>query len=250
MRRAALLIAIALAACGDNMPPDRSPDLALHDEIYAAPSDDGVLCGAISDDPSFPLDSILDGMDRARAESRVIQLFMHDPGKTVPVAKIAAVIAGARERGLRWVTYRELADGEMTGPGIALAFDDWYVDDWAAQRDLLTGAGARVTFFIALYGEYTPAHRAELAELAADGHDIEYHSTHHEAAPAYVARHGMDAYLADEIDPALAAMRADGYDPVVFAYPAGLRTPELDAVLLQRFRALRATTRQCPHMHE
>jgi Polysaccharide deacetylase len=252
VRIAAVVAALVLAGCGDNLAPDRGPDLALHDEIFAMPSRDrGVLCAGNADNIAFKLPSILDALDRARDERRIVQLFMHDPGGSVSVAKLEAVLAAADERGLRWVTNRELADGAEEGPGIALGFDDWFIDHWYEQRPLFTRYHAKVTFFVTFYPSFTPQGKVELRTLADDGHDIEYHSTLHHDAPAMVAEQGMNTYLTEDIDRGLDAMRADGYDPVVFAYPRGLRSPELDSVLLdRRFRAVRATTLHCPHMNE
>lgn len=243
-------IGLALGACGDNLAPDRGPDLALHDEIYASATDDGVLCAANADDDAYKLGSILAGLDRARDQGRVIQLFAHDPGGTISLGKLEAILDGARVRGLRFVTYRELAAGDDAGPGVALAFDDWFIDDWSAHADLLKKYGARATFFVADYVYFSPDGKAQLHALANAGHDVEYHSTNHADAPAYVEQYGLRAYLTDEIAPGLNAMRADGYDPIAFAYPAGKRTFELDNALLQEFAALRATTLHCPHMDE
>jgi peptidoglycan/xylan/chitin deacetylase (PgdA/CDA1 family) len=85
-----------------------------------------------------------------------------------------------------------------------------------------------------------------LHDLAADGHAIEFHGTEHLDARRYVADHGLDAYLADEIDPGLAAMRADGFDPHVFAYPFGAHTAATDRALLDRFTLLRTVRTTCP----
>jgi hypothetical protein len=247
--RLAILASFALAAsgCGDDLIPARGPDLALHDEIFASLADDGVLCAANANDNGYTLASIRDALDRARDDGTIVQLFLHDPGKDVSLDKLESIFKGVVDRGLRFVTYRDLAHGDTTGPAIALGFDDWWVDDWAAQRELFARYGARVTFFVALYPTYTDAQKAELAELAQDGHDIEFHGSQHLDGPAYVDANGLPAYLSAEIDPGLAAMRADGYDPIVFAYPAGKRTPAMDEALLPRFTALRATTLHCPH---
>jgi peptidoglycan/xylan/chitin deacetylase (PgdA/CDA1 family) len=240
-------VAAACAGCGDDLDPHHGPDLALHDEIFASPGDRGVLCAANANDNAYVLTSIRDALDRARDDREIVQLFVHDPGHAISMDKLEAILEGANDRGLRFVTYRELAAGDTAGPGLALGFDDWFVDDWVATAPMLASYGARVTYFPALYTTYTAAQKQALRGLADGGHDVEFHSTLHLDAPAYVAAHGLDAYLADEIDVGLDAMRADGFDPVVFAYPAGLRTPELDAALLGRFAAVRATTLHCPH---
>jgi hypothetical protein len=241
-----MLVALGwLSACGDNL-----PDLAHHDEIFASTEDHGVLCAANADSDAYTFDAIEAAMDRARDEQRIVQLFMHEPRHTISEVKVEDVLAAADARGLAWVTSRELAQGRVDGPGIALGFDDWWIDEWFEQRDVFAAFGAHVTFFVSDYDAMDAEQRAHLATLASDGNDVEYHSTHHWDAPAYVAAHGLAAYLADDIDPALEALRVDGYDPIVFAYPLGRRTRELDTALLERFAAVRATTRQCPRGHE
>ena len=245
--RLAIIVLLALGACGDDLVAGRGPDLALHDEIFASPADDGVLCAANANDNAYTLDSIRYALDRARDDASIVQLFVHQPGKDISNDKLEAIFKGVVDRGLRFTTYRDLAAGDTTGPAIALGFDDWWIDDWAAQHDLFARYGARVTFFVALYPIYTEAQKAELAQLAQDGHDIEFHGAEHLDGPAFVDQNGLDAYLSTEIDPGIAAMRADGYDPLVFAYPAGKRTAAMDAALLPRFAALRATTLHCPH---
>jgi peptidoglycan/xylan/chitin deacetylase (PgdA/CDA1 family) len=206
-----------------------------------------VACAALADDTRFSMDSVQGALRRAHDERRVVQIFLHDPGKTVSPGRLEAILSTATELGLRFVTYRELAAGVPKGPGIALSFDDWYTHDWAQERPLFDSYGAQVTFFVSDYDGFGDKDRKELRSLADDGHDIEYHSTRHQDAPKYVREHGMAEYLAKDIDPALAVMRADGYDPIVFAYPLGFRTRELDVALLARFALLRATTDECPH---
>src|SRR5262249_43149094 len=154
----------------------------------------------------------------------VIELYAHHPGVTVPVSKIEHVLAGAQERGLAFVTYGDFARGTWTAPGLALSFDDSSVDAWYAQRDLFAQYNARVTFFVTRYAILQDAERAELAELAADGHELQAHTVKHLRAPEYVDDHGLDAYMAEEAQPSIDVLRGDGYDVQAFAYPFGART--------------------------
>jgi peptidoglycan/xylan/chitin deacetylase (PgdA/CDA1 family) len=124
----------------------------------------------------------------------------------------------------------------------AAGFDDHFVDDWYALRDVFKAHKARITFFVANYGDLGPARIAKLHKLAADGHAIEAHGMGHRDAAQDVDQHGLSAYLAVEIDPLLKAMNADGFHPTTFAYPFGSRTAELDNALLQRFQLLRSLT--------
>jgi hypothetical protein len=239
----AALVALGLASC-DSGPPT----LAEQDGIFVSAYDQGVECAALVDDGRFPADWVFGAMDRARDEGRIVQLFSHDPGRTVTRERLEAVLAGAEERGLHFYTYRDLATATTLpeGPGIIFSFDDWYTYDWIMVRDILDAHGVRATFFVSDYDKFTAQQVIDLRLLAGDGHDIEYHSTRHQDAPVYVAAHGMDEYLRKDIQPALEAMQADGYDPIVFAYPLGHRTDELDRVLLEHFALLRATSDHCP----
>jgi hypothetical protein len=184
--------------------------------------------------------SIDSGLDRARDRAEVVELYAHDPGVSMPMSRISYVLQGAIDRGLTFVTYTDFAHGEGTGPGLALSFDDTFVDDWMAMRPLLQAFHARVTFFVCRYHTLAPSQRAGLQQLAADGHDIEPHTVHHLRAPEYVENHGLNAYLHDEVDPSIEALRDDGFDVNAFAYPYGARTGELDAAIARRVPVLRS----------
>jgi hypothetical protein len=236
---------VLVAACRPNF------DLVDREDIFAEPGDHGVTCAADMEWPHIDEGVIDLALERASRDHIVVQLFGHDPGVTVPMNKIEMVLDDANARGLQWLTYRELAEGVPRVPGIAYSFDDNYIEHWAQLRPLLARYHARVTFFISKYDQLTPAQRQLVRDLASDGHDIEYHSTHHEDAATYSRVHGIDAYLAYDIDPALAEMRADGWNPIAFAYPSGHRTSETDRALLDRehFQLLRSVMRECPQSH-
>ena len=104
---------------------------------------------------------------------------------------------------MKFATYSRPRAGEVPG-SLALAFDDASLDGWTAMRPMFMHYGARVTFFISEYPFPTDAEKAELRQLAADGHDIEYHSTRHLNAENYANEHGADAYITDDILPSLA----------------------------------------------
>lgn len=180
------------------------------------------------------------GLDRARDRGEVIELYAHDPGVSVPVEKIAYVLAGARDRGLGFVTYSDFAHGHYASPGLALSFDDTFIDAWVALRPLFQEYRARITFFVCRYDTLSDEERAGLQLLASDGHDIQPHSVGHYRAPEYVENHGLGAYLRDELDPSIAALREDGFEANAFAYPYGARTGELDAAIARRVPVLRS----------
>lgn len=189
------------------------------------------------------LASIKAGLDRAKANNEVIELYAHDPGRTVRWAELEDVLAAIAERELPYFTYAELArDTVAPQPGVALSFDDAYVDSWLEGADLYDRYGARATFFVAYYDHLGADERAALHELAARGHAVEAHSVNHLRAPLFVEQHGLTRYLREEALPSIDWLRADGFDVTSFAYPYGARTSEIDAALLDRVPLVRSVS--------
>lgn len=198
-------------------------------------------CAANLDDRAGnALDAIDAALDRAAAQGVVVELYAHRPGSTVSAERIEHVLAGARDRGLAFYTYADLAAGRAVGPGLALSFDDASVRQWHELRPMFQQHAARLTFFVSRY----PALGADvyplLRDLQRDGHDVAAHGILHLRAPAYVEDHGLAAYLEDEAVPSIELLRADGYPVTSFAYPFGARTSELDEALLAHVSLLRS----------
>ena len=61
----------------------------------------------------------------------------------------------------------------------------------------------------------------------------------HLHANRYVAEHGIDAYIASEVQPSIDILRADGFAPVAFAYPYGEHTKALDDAMASHVRFVR-----------
>ena len=202
------------------------------------------------------LASIDSALDRAAEREEVVELYAHDPGRTVPIDKIEHVLAGAAARGLQFFTYRDFVNNYVSGRGIALSFDDTYVYHWLDIADLLAAHDARVTFFVSQFRDLGDERVRLLHRLADAGHDIEAHSVRHEKAPLYVEERGVAAYLAEEAVPSIDALAAAGFAaPVAYAYPYGARTDELDDALLAHVSVLRSVVfsyegvarSPCPH---
>jgi peptidoglycan/xylan/chitin deacetylase (PgdA/CDA1 family) len=205
-----------------------------------------VLCSESIDDKTHITGAqIADALARASADHTTVHFYTHNPGETVQLSTIEDVLATAWQRGLEFATYEQLSADVVPG-SLALSFDDHSVASWTALRPLFDRYGARVTFFVSAYLDLTSGERAQLHQLSDDGHDIEYHSTNHLNAVDYVAAHGMNGYIADEILPALDAMRADGFPTTIFAYPFGARSAATDAALARYFTRLRAIRSRCP----
>jgi hypothetical protein len=220
--------------------------MADFDDIYTRTGERYVLCASNVDDAHhIASEQIDDAFDRAIADGTTVQLYAHRPGGTVQLTTIEGILAAAAEHGMELTTYDQLSAGVVPG-GLALSFDDHSLAEWTALRPMFARYGARVTFFISEFLDLTDDEQAQLRQLADDGHDIEYHSTHHLNAVHYAAAHGIDAYVADEIRPALDAMRAAGYPTTVFAYPFGARDDAIDAALAPYFTHLRAIRTTCP----
>lgn len=216
------------------------------DNIYSRGLDGPVVCGMSVDyKNTVSEDSIAIGLERARVEGTVLHLYTHRPEVTVDVSTIEHILAGAADRGMEFVTYRALAEGAATS-GLAFSFDDHDIQGWISLLPMFERYGARVTFFVSAYHGLEVEDQQAIHELAAAGHDIEYHSTNHRDAEVVTSEQGLDAYLAEEIEPDLALMREAGFDPVVFAYPFGHRTDDTDRVLLERFHLLRSSSHDCP----
>ncbi|HEU5057814.1 MAG TPA: polysaccharide deacetylase family protein, partial [Kofleriaceae bacterium] len=181
-------------------------------------------------------------LDRAAERGEVLMLFAHAPGSHVPFDRLEAVLAHARMLGLDFVTARDLAAGGPPRAGLALSIDDSDVDAWFSARDLLRRYGAKVSFYVTRFDRLSEARRAALHALAGDGHTVEAHGLRHLVAPDYVEEHGLAAYLRDEALPSIDLLRADGFDPISFAYPYGNRTSELDEALLEHVQTVRAVT--------
>jgi hypothetical protein len=235
--RSFVIIAL-VAGCGDN----------LNDALDYPWDDRNVLCSEPIDDYQQALnwDAIEHRMDLAAEQNWVFIVHAHIPTMTVSLATLERVLTEAENRGLAFFTFRELVPGTPHG-GLALAFDDNSPDQWMLARDTLNAHGAHVTFFLARFTEMTPLGHQEISILAGDGHDMEPHTVNHLHAPDYVAQHGIDAYLADEVLPSFQVLVDAGFPaPAAFAYPFGDHTPEIDTAVLQHVGSVRTTPGQCP----
>ena len=176
----------------------------------------------------------------ATARSRGIVLHTYGHAPKLDLDEYAADFDWAEGHGVPLVTFAQLAAGH-DGPGWAFTIDDSDVDAWYSWRDRLRAHHAHLTFFVSGYDTLTEQQRAELHELAADGHDVEAHGRAHENAVDYVAAHGLDAYLRDEVVPSKQVLVDDGYPVIAFAYPYGAHTAAIDDALLRDFKLVRTT---------
>jgi peptidoglycan/xylan/chitin deacetylase (PgdA/CDA1 family) len=224
-----LLLLAALAGCGDN----------LYGDLPYVSGDGARIVGAYSIDKLAPDDpGLLRAIDFARDAHVVGMFYGHFPGVMASYETIEAVLARADADGLPTFTFADLAT-QPHETGICLSFDDTEVDAWSSLRDMLAAHGAHVTFFVTEYDTFTDDGRAELHQLLADGNSIEAHGVTHANAVDYVAAHGIDAYIADEVEPSFEILRQDGFSPVAFAYPYGAHDEAIDDALAARYALIR-----------
>lgn len=130
--------------------------------------------------------------------------------------------------------------GSIAAPGIALTFDDDYVDNWYKYLPLLDSLGVKATFYISSYHKLSAAQIRKLGYIRQSGNEIGYHTTNHINIAKYLESHGEHEILQNEIYPDLIKMQQEGFYPVVFAYPYGSHNNETDKFLKPYFKSLRA----------
>jgi Polysaccharide deacetylase len=192
-------------------------------------------------DHEWKHDALVASLETARDRGVVLHTFGHAP--KLDLDEYLVDFDWAAQNGVPLVTFTELAAGHA-GPGWAFTVDDDEVDTWYSWRERLRAHHARLTFFVSRYEGLTEQQKQELHELASEGHDIEAHGKAHENAVDYVAAHGLDAYLRDEVLPSKDALVNDGFSVVAFAYPFGAHTASIDDVLLRDFKLVRTTGAQ------
>ncbi len=75
--------------------------------------------------------------------------------------------------------------------------------------------------------------------MQAHGNEIAYHTTNHANLLKLCKAWGINTVVEQEIRPDLNLMRADGFDPVNFAYPFGQHDDFLNLHLLHIFKSVR-----------
>ena len=132
--------------------------------------------------------------------------------------------------------------GAVQAPGVAITFDDNYVDNWVEYLPLLDSAGVKATFYICRYNRLTADQKNKIRIIESHGHEIAYHSTNHYNMMDYVykQKHSLDEYMKCEIEDGLRLMNRDGFYPTTFAYPAGAHNGIADKMLKRYFKSVRA----------
>lgn len=126
--------------------------------------------------------------------------------------------------------------------GVAITFDDDYVDQWFAVNSVLKPYDWKATFFVCEFDKLKYEELNKLKELKKEGHEIGGHGWIHLKAAPFEKKHGELDYLNKEIFPMLKDMREQSLPVHSFAYPYGSRDAATDTLLLHEFNIIRGTT--------
>ncbi|MEO5783342.1 MAG: polysaccharide deacetylase family protein [Ginsengibacter sp.] len=129
---------------------------------------------------------------------------------------------------------------EIQEGGIALTFDDNYIDNWYPNLDLFDSLGVKATFYISNYNKLNAAQKIKLRAIKDHGHEIAFHSTNHVNFLKCVDSTSIEKLIKVEVDHGLRLLNKDGFFPTTFAYPYGKHNDFLDQLLLKRFKSVRA----------
>ncbi|WP_428668290.1 polysaccharide deacetylase family protein [Runella sp.] len=120
--------------------------------------------------------------------------------------------------------------------GIALSFDDRYVEEWTRLRPLLKKYNAHATFYVTQFDSLTPKEIEQLHQLVLDGHEIGAHGAAHIRVLDWLRGGGaLDDFYRYEIEAELLSMRKAGFKPVTFAHVGGQQTWFTDRRLLKDY---------------
>ena len=125
--------------------------------------------------------------------------------------------------------------------GLALQFDDgWH--SWLTEvAPLVKAHGGVASGFV--NNRYVEDGRITLDELRRlqdeYGWEIGSHTANHQNAPRYVQSRGLEAWLANELEPSLALLRGGGLRVDALVFPYNASTPEIAAAALKRVGSYR-----------
>ena len=121
--------------------------------------------------------------------------------------------------------------------GVAITFDDNYVDEWYDAAKVLEKYNWKATFFISQFNTLSSKELNKLKWI------------HLKASP-FEKNNGKANYLETEIFPMINSMNQKSFEIHSFAYPYGSRDALTDTILLNEFNIIRGTTygNEPPHL--
>ena len=129
---------------------------------------------------------------------------------------------------------------ESDRSGIAISFDDHFLNEWYALRPLFQKYNAKVTFFIICGDSLTRDEVLKLKQLQKDGHEIGFHGTVHGKSTELIEAFGPSKYAEIELVKGLSHMSHAGFHPTSYAHPGGNHNEQVDSVLFANgFEVLR-----------
>jgi len=146
-----------------------------------------------------------------------------------------------------WITVYcniQLSASECKKAGIAMTFDDTFIDQWYAARYLFIKYNAKATYFISRPYNINEVGYKKLRKLQDDGHEIGSHTIHHSGIRNHYNNDPslVEQYLDEEIIPSIRILESHGLKISSFAHPYGQYTEAYNKMLLQNFLFIRATT--------
>jgi len=136
----------------------------------------------------------------------------------------------------------EIPFTENSQAGVAITFDDNYIDQWYAVDQILKPYNWKATFFVSQFNSLSYEELNKLKLLKKQGNEIGGHGWIHLKAAPFEKKNGEINYLDDEIFPMLKSMREKSLAVHSFAYPYGSRDAITDTILLHEFNIIRGTT--------
>jgi len=131
---------------------------------------------------------------------------------------------------------------QSSNAGIAMTFDDTYIDQWYTIRDILKKYNAHATFFVSNYYSLSPEQITKLKTLETDGNEIAFHGYEHVNSVEYLHNYTFDDYMNNEIKKGVDLMKKDGFHPVDFSYPFGYYDPNTTQSFQKYFLHVRVTS--------
>lgn len=123
-------------------------------------------------------------------------------------------------------------------PGIALTFDDIWVQEWIEMLPILKKYNAHGTFFISFNKNPRP-NSDSIQILFKAGNEIGSHTWTHEDVLEYTKTHSLEEYYKNQILPTLERFQSLEIPCTSFSYPNGNRTPASDRYLAKYFKKIR-----------